>query len=208
MIVYVHGLWLTGVESAWLRRRLALALDCEAHAFHYRSVTATVGEAVEALREFIIGLNADAVHLVGHSLGGIVLLRLLESFTAVPPGRVVLLGSPVNGSCVARGLACWRLGSAVLGRMVEVELLQAPQRRWEGGRDLGLIAGSQSLGLGRVVAELPHPNDGTVAVVETELPGATDRIVLPVSHTGMLFSAEVVRQTACFLRHGRFDSGR
>ncbi len=204
MIVYVHGLWLTGVESAWLRRRLAAELGCEARAFHYHSVTATVGEVVDALHAFIAGLQAEKIHLVGHSLGGIVILRLLEKYSDVPPGRVVLLGSPVNGSCVARGLSRWRLGSAVLGRMAEDELLQTPERRWDGSRELGLIAGTEPLGLGRIVAELPQPNDGTVAVVETRLPGARDVIDLPVSHTGMLFSVELVRQAAQFLREGRF----
>ena len=50
------------------------------------------------------------------------------------------------------------------------------------------------------------PNDGTICVEETELPGAADRIVLPVSHTGILFSAEAARQTASFLATGRFNA--
>ena len=49
--------------------------------------------------------------------------------------------------------------------------------------------------------------DGTVLVEETYLPGAKDHIVLSISHTGMLFSATVARQVACFLRDGRFDHG-
>ena len=45
--------------------------------------------------------------------------------------------------------------------------------------------------------------DGTVLLEETELDGAADRVVLRVSHTGMLFSAEVALQAAAFLRSGR-----
>jgi hypothetical protein len=49
------------------------------------------------------------------------------------------------------------------------------------------------------------PSDGTVLVEETDLPGATAQLRLPVSHTGLLFSAEVARQVAAFLRNGRFE---
>ena len=48
-------------------------------------------------------------------------------------------------------------------------------------------------------------NDGTVAVSETRMPGATDHIVLPVSHLGMLLSARVARETGSFLTAGRFS---
>jgi hypothetical protein len=43
-----------------------------------------------------------------------------------------------------------------------------------------------------------------VSVAETELPGARDRIVLPVSHSGMLISRKVADQIASFLRNGHF----
>jgi len=63
--------------------------------------------------------------------------------------------------------------------------------------------------LGRVVARgLPTPNDGVVTVAETALAAACDRIVLPVSHSGMLFSRRVARQSGAFLRDGKFDTLR
>jgi hypothetical protein len=55
---------------------------------------------------------------------------------------------------------------------------------------------------------LPTPNDGVVTVAETELAAACDRIVLPVSHSGMLLSRRVARQTGAFLRAGKFDTAR
>jgi hypothetical protein len=59
--------------------------------------------------------------------------------------------------------------------------------------------------MGRVFAALPEPNDGTVCVDETHLPGAKQRVVHDVSHTGMLFSAAVVDALVRFLRTGSFD---
>jgi hypothetical protein len=48
-------------------------------------------------------------------------------------------------------------------------------------------------------------NDGTVAVSETRLPGATDFITMPVGHMGLLMSARVARETCQFLKEGRFS---
>jgi hypothetical protein len=75
---------------------------------------------------------------------------------------------------------------------------------WTVERELGVIAGSLSAGIGRFVSDLPEPNDGTVAVEETRIQGMTDHVVLPVTHTGMLASAEVADRTARFLETGRF----
>jgi hypothetical protein len=71
-------------------------------------------------------------------------------------------------------------------------------------REVGVIAGSLPVGIGRVFAELPVPNDGTVCVDETELPGAASRIVHDVSHTGMLFSSAVANSAVKFLVTGGF----
>jgi hypothetical protein len=60
------------------------------------------------------------------------------------------------------------------------------------------------MGGGRLFARLPKPNDGSVVVEETQLDGMTDHIVLPVSHSGLLFSANAALQAIHFLRHGRF----
>ena len=53
-------------------------------------------------------------------------------------------------------------------------------------------------------ADLGGPSDGTIAVSETRLPGLADHLVLPVTHTGMLFSGEVAAATSTFLQTGRF----
>jgi hypothetical protein len=68
-----------------------------------------------------------------------------------------------------------------------------------------VIAGSRSVGLGRLVARLPVPNDGSVVVEETTVPGAHARLVLPVAHFALLLAPGVARQVAGFLRAGVFE---
>ncbi|MGA0100027.1 MAG: esterase/lipase family protein [Steroidobacteraceae bacterium] len=201
-VLFVHGLWMTGVEGFLLRQRLERA-GYATHNFAYSSHQATVEEVLSGLEVTLRNLPPP-VHLVGHSLGGLMLLRLFELRPDQPPGRVVLLGSPAGGSAAARPVARWTLGPTVLGHLALREIVERRQVPWTASRELGVIAGSSSLGLGRLVADLPEPNDGAVAVEETRVEGATEHLVLPVSHSGMLVSGEVAERVASFLARGRF----
>jgi hypothetical protein len=69
---------------------------------------------------------------------------------------------------------------------------------------MGIVAGSLGIGLGRLFGRFDEPNDGMVTVAETRLAGATDHVVLPVTHTSLLLSREVAHQAERFLRVGRF----
>ncbi len=205
-VVFVHGLWMTGHEAFWLRRRMAHALKAQDRLFSYSSVSASVAENAAALGRFLAATAADTVHLVGHSLGGVVILKLFEDGAfAPPPGRIVLLGSPVRGSGAARGFARWAVGRRMLGQSMTAEVFEPRSRRWGGAREVGVIAGDRARGFGRLVGQLPPPNDGVVMVDETRLEGASAHLVVNSSHSGMLFSRGVARHTAAFLRDGRFD---
>jgi pimeloyl-ACP methyl ester carboxylesterase len=208
VIVYVHGLWQSGGEAAWLRRRLARELDADARAFSYPSVAADASTNARELVKYLSVLSADGLHLVGHSLGGLVILKAFEQepelHARLPPGRIVLLGPPLRGSRTARNLAGLPFGRKIMGRSIHEEVLTARERQWNGARELGVIAGDLGFGVGRLVGPLRGPSDGTVLVEETLLEGARDRVVLRVSHTGMLFSAAVARAAGSFLSSGSF----
>lgn len=201
-VVLVHGIWMSRITMVPLQHRLRRA-GFAAHILSYPSLRGTPEENGARLRRLILRLHAPRVHLVGHSLGGLVVLHLLEG--EVPPsvGRAVLLGSPVNGSGVAHVLSASRLTRRLLGRSLVRGLLgEAPHA--DGRHPVGVLAGALPLGLGTLIPGLSAPHDGTVAVSETQLRGATDAAVLPVSHTGMLFSKQVTRHVVAFLRTGRF----
>lgn len=203
VVVYVHGLWFTGWEALLLRSRLARALGAAERVFSYRSVLETIDTNVAALGQFLATIRCDTLHLVGHSLGGVMLVRLFRAPLQLPPGRILLLGSPLRGSQAARSLSHLPFGATLLGRSMQ-DLIEPAGLRWPGDRDLGIIAGDAGFGLGQLVNRFHAPHDGTVLVEETQLEGATDHLVLPVTHSGFLVSPEVVRQGAAFLRDGHF----
>lgn len=203
--VFVHGLWLTGAESLLMRRRLAARHGFECHSFTYRTTGPAMGDVLAQLAGYVERLDAEQVHFVGHSLGGLVLYRFFETMPCAPPGRVVFLGSPTVKSRTAERVGRLPLLSSLIGRMVSDELV-APHdpREWRCPRELGVIAGTRPLGLGRFFARFDEDCDGTIGVSETRLPGHTAHVTLPVSHMGMLASPAVAEQVGEFLSNGRF----
>jgi pimeloyl-ACP methyl ester carboxylesterase len=189
-----------------LKHRLKSDYAFRAIGFSYPSVAGSMSDHARSLLDFARTQRAARLHFVGHSLGGLVILRALQLTDDLPPGRAVLIGTPSQGSKAAEGVARWLpFGKAILGAAVSEEILEFAPREWRGHRDVGIIAGSMGLGLGSLFAHLDTDHDGTVTVAETRLPGAKDHIVVGTSHTGMLFSAEVAEQTAHFLQNGRFS---
>lgn len=201
-VILVPGLWMpAAVLLPWQWR-----LQAAGHAvrrFAYPSWRNGLSANVEALARCLADTPGRPIHLVGHSLGGLLILSLLARGRDERLGRAVLLGSPALGSHAAARLGASAWGARLVGRSL-ADWLRAPPPTLMPGIEAGIIAGTRSLGLGRLLGGLPRPNDGAVAVAETRLPGAADFITLPVSHSGMLLSAACAAQVAHFLAHGRF----
>ncbi|HEY1140175.1 MAG TPA: alpha/beta hydrolase [Lysobacter sp.] len=197
-VILVHGIWMPGVVMAWQAARLrAAGFECET--FSYYGVTRGPEEAVSRLTGV---LSRGEAHVVAHSLGGLVILHALRAQPSLPVRRVVCLGSPLRGSGAVRGMRRHSWAAATLG--LAADLLEGGFNRWGGPAEVGVIAGSLPRGLGHVFSHFDDDHDGSVSVAETRLPGLADHVVIPASHSGMLFSAEAARLTARFLREGRF----
>jgi pimeloyl-ACP methyl ester carboxylesterase len=203
-VILVHGLWMAGFQLGVLKHRLEANSRFQVAAFSYPSLQGSMNDHARSLVNFARAQRSGELHFVGHSLGGIVILRALQLTEDLPPGRAVLLGSPCQGSKAALGVARIPFGKTILGGAVNEECIGFSQREWSGRREIGVIAGSMRFGLGRLFADLDSDHDGTVLVEETRLPGSKDHIVVGTTHTGMLLSGEVADQTAWFLEHGEF----
>lgn len=205
-VILVHGLWMHGIVMALMRRRIARC-GYRVLSYSYPSMRLTLTENAERLARFCREQGAARLHFVGHSLGGPVILTLLERATALNIGRIVLAGPPYAGSYAARRFERLPGGRKAFGRSIR-QWLDHTRAADYAGYEIGVIAGSANIGLGALIApDLPRPNDGVVTVDETRVPGARDHIVLGASHTSMLVSAGVARQICAFLRTGEFSRG-
>lgn len=201
-VILVHGLWLGGWTMQGLRLHLSRR-GYAAYTFAYPSIAQSLDEHAQRLAAYIGKLQESVIHLVGYSLGGLVVLRCLRNHGEQRIGRVVLMGTPVRACMAGRRLENLVAGKRLLGASREIwrSLPEVFRPRCE----LGVIAGSRPWGLGHMLMRLPGTNDGVVRLEETEAAGMRDRIVLPLSHSGMLVSAQLAREVAAFLERGAFE---
>jgi pimeloyl-ACP methyl ester carboxylesterase len=160
-------------------------------------------DQAKALYQMLVGQQNETPHLVAHSMGGRVVLQMLQDYPQQEVGRIVLLGTPLGGCLAAKRIMRIPGGHYVLGKALSF-VGSNPVVAFPEGREIGSIAGRFNFLLGVVFC--PHkPNDTLVCVEETRHPHLADHCVLRVSHTSMLFSHPVSKQVVSFLRRERFS---
>lgn len=192
------------VEMLYLERQLSHQ-GFTVHSMHYASVRQNIAENTRQLHQKIQALKLSNLHIVAHSLGGIIAMRLLQQFPDLPPGRVVMLGTPLNGSYIAKRLMNWPLVNRLLENSMADGLDGQSALPHSVNREIGMIAGNSRAGLGILVGGLPEDSDGTVLLSETQHPMLKEHITLDISHTGMVFSQKIAHLVGNFLNTGRFS---
>lgn len=202
-VVLIHALGRTRWSMALLARRLSAA-GWPVALVSYPSLRLTMTEAAERVAAQVAhhAQGWRSVHLVGHSLGGLIARRLALTRAELRICRVVQIGSPNAGTEVGNRLARWALPRWVLGPVLP-EVVAFPNRVARAG-NVGAIAGTARLGWLARALGLYGPSDGLVTV-RSAWSGAEARASVPVSHSFLPFSAKAARLTDAYLRHGRFE---
>lgn len=217
-VILIHGLH----QTPWIMRPLAKRLQAagfDTHQYGYRSMRDGIKTNSARLNDWLDKNHHpdQPIDLVGHSLGGLIIRDFVAQYPKWQIGRCVTLGTPHTGSICADYI--WRLTPAVVGRSY-VDALDGTVAALPKHITLGVIAGNFPYGLGQLFLQYHNrklrksdnpplkeqlAHDGTVYIDETRLEAATDHIILPVSHTGMLVNVAVAEQTKYFLEHGTFE---
>ena len=207
-VIAIHGIWMHGVTMVMIKRRLEKEHGYRVLLFNYPSVSGSLDDNARRLADFIQEQGLDAAHVIGHSLGGVIALRMYANHPDAVPGRVVCIGSPLTGSRAADFLNSRNWAEPILGQSLPAGVIHEAANEWAShvceNRDVGIIAGTTPYGVGRLLTSFEGENDGTVAVAETRLDGAKDHICMPVSHSNMILSSDVADQVAAFLKRGEF----
>jgi hypothetical protein len=174
----------------------------------YDSINQNPDEILEEIstqiRECCANVSGQ-IHFVGHSLGGLMVRAYLQSNDVSNLGRVVLMGTPNQGTVAADYFRdTWllkRLGPTA--ERLGTDENSFPRTLEGPYYTVGIIAGEFESDL--IENVIPGKDDGLVPVKATKLEGMTDFIVLQSSHAMMRYDKEVARQTIEFLQNGRFD---
>ena len=210
-VLLLHGHGRTGLSMGFLGSELGdegFATLAPSYGMR-RSMTEILqylGPRVEAFEATLDG----PLHIVTHSLGGLVARGLIATHRPRALGRVVMLAPPNQGSELADLLFDLKLSASILGPVGGV--LRTGRLRADAALlgpvdyELGIVAGNVSL-LPVPERILPRPHDGKVSVASTRLDGMADHIVVPVTHSLMPIHPDSIAQANAFLRDGRFAHG-
>jgi pimeloyl-ACP methyl ester carboxylesterase len=194
-VVLVHGFLANKFLLAVLARRLR-RLGYLTDAWGYWNMQCSLLVHAERFAEELAALDADprigTIHLVGHSMGGIIGRAALETYRPAKLGRFVMLAPPNHGSFVATA------ATSTFGRLLKpvAELSTQPESLvnrlpMPAGVEVGVIAAAYDA---LVTEESTHP----------DAPHA--HVTLPTWHTGLLFRPETAELVDSFLATGKFPT--
>ena len=158
------------------------------------------------------GYNPSApLHFVTHSMGGLIARYYIATRRPENLGRVVMLGPPNTGSEFADYLTAHKILApvfrAIYGPASAQLTTQYKHIDGEINYPLGVIAGNRSINPLALIV-LPKKrfgeHDGMVPVERTKIKGMKDHIVLPSTHTFMMFNPNVMKQVYYFLETEKF----
>lgn len=214
VVVCLHGLARSRDSMKGLVERLNQTSEFTAINFGYSSTAASLDEHASALECTLQSLEgARTIHFVAHSMGNIVVRRMmarqLDSDGKIDPriGRMVMLGPPNQGAQLANITGDGTLLGLVLGpaaKQLGPQWVRTELKLTTPPIEFAIVAGGSSTG--GFSPLLPGDDDFVVRVAETKLPGAADYRVLPVHHAGVRDPKYVGEMTVQFLKNGYLES--
>jgi triacylglycerol lipase len=201
-VILLHGQGRTRASMLLLKERLKTS-GYETILYGYNVSSNTLDEITSALIRQIKEENTcPTYHLVGHSLGNIVVRNGFADRFAYPVGmgKIVMLAPPNKPAELAKQLRDnkiyhWLTGDSgqKLGDEQFYSTLHVPLVPF------GVIAGTESY------TGLPRgPSDGVVLVESTKLNGMADWVAVPRTHTYIMNGEDTFHHVVHFLKYGQF----
>jgi pimeloyl-ACP methyl ester carboxylesterase len=214
VVIMLHGLWRS------VRAMQPMAKYLSDHGYStvnvpYSSFRHDLDKLVETVNAEIQPLIAQGktVHFVTHSLGGVVVKRLLEMLDLSQIekiGRVVMLAPPHKGSEIVDWLRSSPLRSikGVLGPASEFlssDQMAGHSEDFPPGVEAAVIMGEKSA-IPFFRKLLDASNDGIVSVEKGRLFGIKEFKVVNADHTFISSDPMVMEMTARFIDHGTMEN--
>jgi pimeloyl-ACP methyl ester carboxylesterase len=149
---------------------------------------------------------ASPVHVVTHSMGGILFRQYVHEHGADEFARTVMLAPPNHGSEAVDSLKeipgfRWLNGPA--GLQLGTDENSLPLALGPATSDVAVIAGTFSINI-VLSTYLPDPDDGKVSVASTRLEGMCAHLQQDVSHPYIMQDEQVIKEVISYLNTGEF----
>ncbi len=203
-IIILHGLYMNGLVMQPLGYKLR-SLGHQTKVLTYNTVAINDQRIFSQIDNALSETEPNI--LVGHSLGGVVIKRYLQSRqpSSQSISHVVLIASPIKGASIVTRLQELKI-DVILGNAPTFGLNQH-EDEWSFEQKLGCIAGTLPLGVRPFLLMDNSPlSDGTVTVEETKIEGMTDHITVKSSHTSLIYSSQVPKLIEHFIYHNQFPA--
>lgn len=147
------------------------------------------------------------IHFIGHSIGGLIIRTYLNTYSLENLGRVVMLGTPNNGSEIADFLKDFYLYKKLYGPAGQQLITDQSKFKNIFGSinyEVGVIAGISSF---HFIANkiIGKESDGRVSVISTKVEGMKDHITIKSTHVGLTSNKEAWQFTKNFIETGSFN---
>ncbi|MES2475065.1 MAG: alpha/beta fold hydrolase [Verrucomicrobiota bacterium] len=205
-VVLLHGLW-----RGWRAMQpMARALQSEGFStlnIPYPSGRLPIEVLAEQIRQQVVEISGDApIHFITHSLGGILVRKLLEDGVPWKFGRIVMLAPPNHGSEIVdwtqqRPLLNRVLGPA--GRALATDGIPVRLPPFPEGIQAGVIMGNRpTIPFFRRL--LGEENDGIVSAQKGRIDGLQGFSIVNADHTFIQMHPEAIRLCVGFLKSGEW----
>jgi triacylglycerol esterase/lipase EstA (alpha/beta hydrolase family) len=155
------------------------------------------------IQEFAQSVDGK-LHFLGYSMGGLLVRTYLKQFRPGKLGRVVLVGTPNNGSEIADFVQAWPLYKRFYGPAGQQLITKQDAFKSIFGAvdyELGVIAGNRTIDpLGSYI--IGKPSDGKVSIESTKLEGMKAHLVLPANHTFFPDNRRMWKSALQFIKTG------
>lgn len=200
-VVLLHGMGRTRA-SMWLMEVRLRSAGYAVLNFPYSAKAASMDVLSDDLRAFLAEkVETPVYHLIGHSLGNIILRNGFKKEYPPGLGRIVMLAPPNRPAELARAfkdnpIYRWFTGDS--GQQLASDAFYGSLPVPPG--EFAVIAGDRGQPL-----TFKEPNDGVVTVESTKLEGMKAWALVHHAHTFIMNSRQVALLCMQFLRHGNFD---
>lgn len=168
--------------------------------FRYSGLRADLHSNADRLGAALSRFQGRRVHFITHSYGGLIVRDLLERDQRGTEGRVVMIGTPNQGSHFAQRWCRTLPYRLIFGRGGPQLTPRGARRLAEPALEFGILAGTGS-GINPYTV---GANDGVVGVSEAYLPGAREFRTIDGGHEELPNDPRVVTAAYRFLETGTF----